>query len=97
MTDALQQARSLFLEGNRHFSEDRLPQALACFQAAAALAPGRPSVQANLGVTLSLLGRGRAIRSIQQSPEPHRRHCARLRKGVSLAGEAHRSSSPESG
>ena len=57
MTDALQQARSLFLEGNRHFSEDRLPQALACFQAAAALAPGRPSVQANLGVTLSLLGR----------------------------------------
>jgi predicted TPR repeat methyltransferase len=68
MSDALQQARSLFLEGNGHFTEDRLPQALACFEAAAALAPGRPSVLANLGVTQSLLGRWHdAIPNLQAS------------------------------
>ena len=70
MSDALQQARSLFLEGNGHFSEDRLPQALACFEAAARLAPGRASVLANLGVTQSLLGRyAEAVANLRASTQ----------------------------
>ena len=59
MTDPMQQARALFLEGNAHVEGGRLDPARACFEAARALAPGRPSVLANLGVTLSRLGRWR--------------------------------------
>lgn len=57
MSGPLEQARALFLEGNGHFEHGRLAHALACFEAAAELAPGRASVLANLGVTQSLLGR----------------------------------------
>jgi len=56
MTDPMQRARALFLEGNAHFEGGRLDPARACFEASRALAPGRSSVLANLGVTQSLLG-----------------------------------------
>ena len=52
MTDLLQRARELFLEGVAHFEAERLEPAKACFETALALAPGRPSLLANLGATL---------------------------------------------
>ena len=52
MADPLQQARELFFEGNAHFEAERLEPAKACFEAALVLAPGRPSLLANLGATL---------------------------------------------
>ncbi len=68
MTDPVQQARALFLEGNAHFEGGRLEPARACFEAALVLAPGRPSVLANLGVTQSLLGRcGEAVVHLEAS------------------------------
>lgn len=57
MGDALQQARELFLEGAAHFDAGRLEAAAESFEAARALAPQRPSILANLGVTLFHLGR----------------------------------------
>ena len=57
MADALQQARTLFLEGTAHFDAGRLEAAAASFEAARVLAPQRPSILANLGVTLFRLGR----------------------------------------
>ena len=51
MTDALEQARALFLEGNTHFEAGRLEDALERYRAALSLAPGRPSILANLGIT----------------------------------------------
>lgn len=56
MTDPTEQAKALFFEGNAHFEADRLEQALASFQAALALVPGRPSILANLGITQVRLG-----------------------------------------
>ncbi len=56
MTDTTEQAKALFFEGNAHFEANRLDDALASFQAALALAPGRPSVLANLGATQLRLG-----------------------------------------
>ena len=47
----LAQARELFLQGNTHFENGRLEQARSCYENALALAPGRPSVLANLGIT----------------------------------------------
>ncbi|MDP2985096.1 tetratricopeptide repeat protein, partial [Hydrogenophaga sp.] len=49
--DPTQPARTLFFEGNALFEAGRLEEAAACYQAALALAPGRPSLLANLGVT----------------------------------------------
>lgn len=57
MGDVLQQARALFLEGTAHFDAGRLEAAALSFGAARALAPQRPSILANLGVTLFRLGR----------------------------------------
>ena len=48
----LDRARTLFFEGTAHFEGGRLGPARDSFQAALALVPGRPSIQANLGVTL---------------------------------------------
>lgn len=48
----LDRARTLFFEGTAHFEAGRLGPARDSFQAALALVPGRPSIQANLGVTL---------------------------------------------
>lgn len=56
MTDTLAQAKVHFLEGNTHFEAGRLMDALASFQAALSLAPGRPSILANLGITQVRLG-----------------------------------------
>jgi predicted TPR repeat methyltransferase len=49
--DPTQTARTLFVEGNALFESGRLEEAAACYQAALALVPGRPSLLANLGVT----------------------------------------------
>lgn len=57
MNDSLNQARACFLEGLAAFQADRLPEAARQFEAALALAPGRPSVLLNLGITRLRLGR----------------------------------------
>jgi aspartate/methionine/tyrosine aminotransferase len=57
VSDALHKARALFLDGTGHFDAGRLEAAAASFEAARALAPERPSILANLGVTLLRLGR----------------------------------------
>src|SRR3982750_3656636 len=49
MDKTLEQARTLFLEGVAHYEAGRLEQAERRFDAALALAPGRPSVLTNLG------------------------------------------------
>lgn len=51
MTDTLEQAKAHFFEGNAHFEAGRFDDALVSFQVALTLAPGRPSVLANLGMT----------------------------------------------
>jgi len=53
----LEQARQFFLDGVAHFEADRFEQAERSFGAALSLAPGRPSVLSNLGVTRLRLGR----------------------------------------
>jgi len=75
VTDPLQQARSLFIEGNAHFEAGRLEPARECFEAAKALVPGRPSVLANLGVTQSLLGLWRdAVPNLEASVQADPAH-----------------------
>ncbi len=49
MTDPMALARQHFLDGVVHFEANRLAEAEASFEAALALAPGRPSVLTNLG------------------------------------------------
>ncbi|MFY9513703.1 MAG: methyltransferase domain-containing protein [Rubrivivax sp.] len=56
--DSFEQARSCFLVGLEHLQAGRLADAGQCFSDALALAPGRPSVLANLG----------AVRRMQQRP-----------------------------
>jgi predicted TPR repeat methyltransferase len=51
------QSRALFFEGVEHLESGRLEPARACFEQCRALTPGRPSVLANLGITLFRLGR----------------------------------------
>ncbi|MDH4424864.1 MAG: tetratricopeptide repeat protein [Acidovorax sp.] len=50
-TDALEQARTAFLQGTAAFAEQRFDDAAQAFSHALALSPGRPSVVLNLGVT----------------------------------------------
>ncbi|SNT34866.1 Predicted methyltransferase, contains TPR repeat [Noviherbaspirillum humi] len=57
MDNALEAARTHFLQGVQHFEAGRLEQARSDFEASLALAPGRPSVLGNLGVTLFHLQR----------------------------------------
>jgi predicted TPR repeat methyltransferase len=57
MNGNLEQAKTFFLDGVRHYEEGRLPQAEQQFAAALALAPGRPSVLTNLGAVRLQLGR----------------------------------------
>lgn len=52
MNTALEQARQHFLDGIGYFEAGRLEPARASFEASLALAPGRASVLANLGITL---------------------------------------------
>ncbi|PKO64243.1 MAG: hypothetical protein CVU22_25135 [Betaproteobacteria bacterium HGW-Betaproteobacteria-16] len=51
MTDTTEQAKAHFFEANAHFEAGRLEDALGSFRAALSLAPGRPSILANLGIT----------------------------------------------
>ncbi len=67
MNDPLSQARACFLEGLAAFEADRLSEAARQFEAALALAPGRPSVLLNLGITRMRLGQpGLAVGLLQQ-------------------------------
>ena len=71
MSDALDQARARFVSGNAHFEAGRLDEALADFDAALALAPGRPSLLANRGTTLCRLARwGEAVAALQAAVQP---------------------------
>ena len=54
--DTTERAKAHFFSGNAHFEAGRLDAARADYEAALALVPGRPSVLANLGVTLCRLG-----------------------------------------
>lgn len=54
--DTTERAKAHFFAGNAHFEAGRLDAARADYEAALALVPGRPSVLANLGVTLCRLG-----------------------------------------
>lgn len=51
-----ERARKHFFTGIEHFEAGRLAEARAAFEASLALAPGRPSVLVNLGITLYRLG-----------------------------------------
>jgi predicted TPR repeat methyltransferase len=57
MNGIVEQARTFFLDGVRHYEEGRLAQAEQQFAAALALVPGRPSVLTNLGAVRLQLGR----------------------------------------
>lgn len=59
MDATLEQARTYFLQGIEHFEAGRLEPARKAFEASLTLAPGRPSVLGNLGITLFHLGRAR--------------------------------------
>ena len=68
MTDPLSQARRHFLEGVMHFEAARLDDAERSFEAALALAPGRPSVLANLGAARVRLGKfAQAVPVLEQA------------------------------
>ena len=70
MSAALDQARDLFQDGLGHFEAGRLAQAEGCFAAALALAPGRPSLLTNLGVTRVRQGRvADALPVLQQATD----------------------------
>ncbi len=56
-SDPLTQARQRFTDGLAHFQATRLIEAEQCFEAALALAPGRPSVLTNLGAVRVKLGK----------------------------------------
>ncbi|QHE84411.1 tetratricopeptide repeat protein [Hydrogenophaga sp. BPS33] len=67
-TDPLEWAKALFFEGNAFFEADQLNDARQCFEAALAFVPGRPSILANLGVTLCRLGQwSDAVTALQQA------------------------------
>lgn len=55
--DTTERAKAHFFAGNDHFETGRFDAARADYEAALALVPGRASVLANLGVTLTRLGR----------------------------------------
>ncbi|MES2537996.1 MAG: tetratricopeptide repeat protein [Pseudomonadota bacterium] len=68
MDPTLDQSRTLFFQGVEHFEGGRLEQARSTFEAALALAPGRPSVLGNLGITLFHLGHPeQAVPLLQQA------------------------------
>ena len=70
MSEALAQARAHFEAGIAHFEQDRWQDAAAAFEAALALAPGRPSVLLNLGVTyLRLAQWPKALPVLRQSAQ----------------------------
>ncbi len=67
-TNPLEQARQHFMDGVAHHEQGRHAQAEQSFLAALALAPGRPSVLANLGLARLALGRpAEAMADFRQS------------------------------
>ncbi|HEX4233256.1 MAG TPA: tetratricopeptide repeat protein [Caldimonas sp.] len=85
---ALERAQALFLEGNVCFADGRFADAAARFEAALALAPGRPSILANLGAARVRAGRHReAIPVLEQvlAAEPGDVH-SRGHLGLAYAG-----------
>jgi predicted TPR repeat methyltransferase len=56
MSDPLAQSRTLFFKGIEHFESSRFSEARQAFESALKLAPGRPSILANLGLTHEALG-----------------------------------------
>lgn len=53
----LEQSRALFFQGISHFETQQFEDACRCFKDALELAPGRPSIIGNLGITLFHLQR----------------------------------------
>ncbi|MDP1526784.1 MAG: tetratricopeptide repeat protein [Rhodocyclaceae bacterium] len=77
MNDPAERARELFFQGIAHFEAGRLEPACDAFEAALALAPGRPSILTNLGLTYEAQGKWpaaaetltRALASDPQHPD----------------------------
>jgi predicted TPR repeat methyltransferase len=68
MDTDLEQARRQFYAGIEAFEAGRLEEARIAFEASLALAPGRPSVLANLGITLFRQGRlDQAVPTLEQA------------------------------
>jgi len=79
MNDTFEQARHHFLEGVVHFEAGRMELACTSFEAAQVLAPGRPSVLGNLGITLFRLGRWQAAAdTLQQAVSADPAHAEAL-------------------
>jgi len=75
MNDPTEQAKSLFVEGNTLFEAGQPEDAAACYQAALTLAPGRPSILANLGVTQYRLGQwAAAVATLTQATKADPEH-----------------------
>lgn len=85
MTDTLERAREYFLAGIADYESGQLQRACANFDAALELAPGRPSVLGNLGITLFKLGNWpRAIEVLQKALDADpAHHEARVCLGLS--------------
>jgi predicted TPR repeat methyltransferase len=68
MDPRLEEARKFFLQGIEYFEGGRFEQARAAFEDSLALAPGRPSVLGNLGITLFHLGHWqKAVRLLREA------------------------------
>lgn len=68
MNDSLVQSRTLFFQGIEQFENGQYIEARQAFEDALALAPGRPSILANLGITLFRLKHfGEAISVLKQA------------------------------
>jgi predicted TPR repeat methyltransferase len=75
VTEAFEQARTLFIEGVAHFEAGRLAPAEQCFEHALRLAPDRVSVRINLAATRLRLGRpGEALAELQALLAAEPRH-----------------------
>lgn len=73
--DPTAQAKVFFFEGNALFEQGQLEDAAGRYQAALALVPGRPSILANLGVTLCRLGRWpEAVATLTQATKADPEH-----------------------
>lgn len=95
MDKTLDQARTFFLDGVRHYEAGRLEQAERQFAAALSLAPGRPSVLTNLGAVRLRLHRAKeALPLLQEAlaQEPGNpealAHCGTALAEIGKVGEA---------